>query len=97
MLGDPNNRVNFRLQPRPEEREFAVDPGAPMHMISKKEFSSREMDTLRKSRTPKVVLTARGRVHDPRRSTSVRSQSLNLFVTVQFVEETLAVLSLGKL
>ena len=34
---------------RPEEREFVVDSGASMHMISKKDLSNAEMDTLTKS------------------------------------------------
>ena len=32
-----------------EEREFVVDSGASMHMISKKDLSDAEMDTLTKS------------------------------------------------
>ena len=34
---------------KPEEREFVVDSGASMHMISKKDLSDAEMDTLTKS------------------------------------------------
>ena len=34
-----------------------------MHMMSRKELSSKEMDTLRRCRTPTVVLTANGEVH----------------------------------
>ena len=30
---------------KPEEREFVVDSGASMHMISKKDLSDAEMDT----------------------------------------------------
>ena len=37
---------------KPEEREFVVDSGASMHMISKKDLNSAEMDTL----TSRVVL-----------------------------------------
>ena len=48
---------------RPEEREFAADPGAPTHMMSRKESSSGEMDTVERSRTSTVVLTANGEVH----------------------------------
>ena len=33
---------------KPEEREFVVDSGASMHMISKKDLSKAEMDTLTK-------------------------------------------------
>ena len=32
---------------KPEEREFAVDSGASMHMLSKKDLSSEELETLR--------------------------------------------------
>ena len=31
---------------KPEEREFVVDSGASMHMISKQDLNSSEMDTL---------------------------------------------------
>ena len=37
---------------RPEEREFAVDSGASMHMMSKKELSTGEMDTVKKGPEP---------------------------------------------
>ena len=37
---------------KPEEREFVVDSGASMHMISKKDLSKAEMDTLTKSCSP---------------------------------------------
>ena len=39
----------------PEEREFVVDSGASMHMLSKKDMSSEELETLRRSRTPTAV------------------------------------------
>ena len=34
-----------------------------MHMMSKEELSSDELDTLRRSRNPTVVLAANGEVH----------------------------------
>ena len=43
---------------KPEEREFVVDSGASMHMISKKDLSDAEMDTLTKSCSPTMVITA---------------------------------------
>ena len=43
-----------------EEREFVVDSGASMHMISKKDLSNAEMDTLTKSCSPTTVITANG-------------------------------------
>ena len=42
---------------KPEEREFVVDSGASMHMISKKDLSDAEMDTLTKSCSPTIVIT----------------------------------------
>ena len=47
---------------KPEEREFVVDSGASMHMISKKDLSDAEMDTLTKSCSPAIVITANGEV-----------------------------------
>ena len=45
-----------------EEREFVVDSGASMHMISKKDLSDAEMYTLTKSCSPTMVITAKGEV-----------------------------------
>ena len=47
---------------KPEEREFAVDSGASMHMLSKKDLSSDERETVRRPRKPTTVLTANGEV-----------------------------------
>ena len=47
---------------KPEEREFVVDSGASMHMISRKDLSNAEMDTLTKSCSPTIVITANGEV-----------------------------------
>ena len=69
---------------KPEEREFVVDSGASMHMISKKDLSDAEMDTLTKSCSPTIVITANGEV-------------LDIFLTMKVLENTPAVLSLGKL
>ena len=41
-----------------ENREFAVDSGASLHMLSNRDLSPDEMETLRRSRTPTVVVTA---------------------------------------
>ena len=81
---------------RPEEREFVVDSGASMHTMSKRELSSGEMDTVKRSRTPTVELTANGEVQT-HQDAQVFLHDLNLFVAVQLLEEAPAVLSLGKL
>ena len=39
-----------------------LEPGASMHMISKKDLSNAEMDTLTKSFSPTIVITANGEV-----------------------------------
>ena len=44
----------------PEEREFAVDSGASMHMVSKRDLNSAELETMRISRSPTTVMTANG-------------------------------------
>ena len=67
-----------------------------MHMMSKKELSSDEIWTVKSSRNPAVVLTADGEVHTHEEA-QVFVHDLNHFVTVQLLEETLAVLSPGKL
>ena len=45
-----------------EEREFVVDSGASMHIISKKDLNSAEMETVTTSRSPTTVITANGEV-----------------------------------
>ena len=49
---------------KPEEREFVVDSSASMHMISKKDLSDAEMDTLTKSCSPTTVITRQRRSAD---------------------------------
>ena len=43
---------------KPGKREFVVDSGASMHMISKKDLNSDELETLTTSRSPTTVTTA---------------------------------------
>ena len=81
---------------KPEEREFVVDSGASMHMISKKDLSDAEMDTLTKSCSPTIVITANGEVQTHEEAT-VYVKELDIFLTMKVLENTPAVLSLGKL
>ena len=81
---------------KPEEREFVVDSGASMHMISKKDLSDAEMDTLTKSCSPTIVITANGEVQTNEEAT-VYVKELDIFLTMKVLENTPAVLSLGKL
>ena len=78
-----------------EERLFVVDSGASMHMLSKKDLRSDEMETLRRSRNPTTVVTANGEVQTNEEA-QVYVHDLDLFLTVEFFEETPAVLSLGE-
>ena len=59
-----------------------------MHMISKKDLNSAELETLTTSRSATTVITANGEV-------SVKE--LDIFLTMKVLEDTPAVLSLGKL
>ena len=81
---------------KPAEREFVVDSGASMHMISRKDLNSVEMDTLTTSRSPTTVITANGEVQTHEEAT-VYVRELDLFLTMKVLEDTPAVLSLGKL
>ena len=81
---------------KPEEREFVVDSGASMLKISKKDLSDAEMDTLTKSCSPTIVITANGEVQTHEEAT-VYVKELDIFLTMKVRENTPAVLSLGKL
>ena len=78
-----------------EERMFVVDSGASMHMLSKKDSSSDEMDTLRRYRIPTTVATANWEVQTNEEA-QVYVYDLDLFVTVQLLDETPAVLLLHQ-
>ena len=79
-----------------EDRMFVVDSGASVHMLSKKDLSSNEIDTLRSSRNPTTVVTANGEVQTNEEA-QVYVHDLDLFVTVKLSDDTPAVLSLGNL
>ena len=67
-----------------------------MHMVSKKDINSAEMETMRISSNPTTVMTANGEVQT-REEATVYVKELDLFVTVMLLEETPAVLSFEKL
>ena len=67
-----------------------------MHMISKKDLSDDEMDTLTKSCSPTIVITANGEVRTHEEAI-VYVKELDLFLTMKVIDHTPAVLSLGKL
>ena len=80
---------------RPEEREVVVDSGASMRMLSKKDLSSDELDTLRRSRNPITVVAANGEVQTNEEA-QVCVYDPDLVVLVQLLEETPAICRLGN-
>ena len=75
-----------------EEQEFVVDSGASMHLI----LIDAEMDTLTKSCSPTIVITANGEVQTHQEA-KVYVKELDIFLTMKVLDNTPAVLSLGKL
>ena len=67
-----------------------------MHMVSREDLDSAELDTVRVSKSPTTVVTANAEVRTREEATE-NVKELDLFVTVMLLEETPAVLSLGKL
>ena len=75
---------------------FVVDSSASMHMISTKDLSDADMDTLTKSCSPTIVITANGEVQTHEEAI-VYVKELDIFLTMKVLENTPAVLSFGKL
>ena len=96
FFSSPENRCHLASTLKPDEREFVVDSGASMHMISKKDLREAEMDTLTKSCSPTIVITANGEVQTQEEAI-VYVKELDMFLTMKVLENTPAVLSLGKL
>ena len=65
-------------------------------MISKKGLNDAEMDTLTKSCSPTIVITANREVQTHEEAT-VYVKEMDIFLTMKVLENTPAVLSLGKL
>ena len=95
FFSSPENRCLLASTLKPEERKFVVDSGASMHMISKKDLSDAEMDTLTKSCSPTIVITANGEVQTHEEAI-VYVKELDIFLTMKVLDNTPAVLSLGK-
>ena len=67
-----------------------------MHMISKKDLNSAELETVTTSRSSTTVFTVNGEVQTHEEAT-VYVKELDKFLTMKVLEDTPAVLSLGKL
>ena len=68
-----------------------------MHMLHRKDLlNSAELETVQVSKSSKTVITANGKVQTNEEAT-VYVKELDLFVTGKVLDDTPAVLSLGKL
>ena len=65
-------------------------------MLSRKDLNSADLETVRASKSPTTVVTANGEVRT-KEEAIVYVRELDQFVTVMLLEDTPAVLSLGKL
>ena len=90
------NRCHLASSLKPEEREFVVDSRASMHMISKEDLNCAEMDTFTKSCSLTIVITANGEVQTHEEAI-VHVKEMDIFSTMKVLENTPAVLPLGKL
>ena len=72
-----------------------MDSGASLQMVGK-DLNSAELDTVKVSQNPTKVVTAIGEVQT-KEEVTVHVRELDLFLTVMLLEDTPAVLSLGKL
>ena len=82
---------------KPEKREFVVDSGASMHMISKKDLSNAEnwyFDEIVWSYDSHI---RQWRSANAWREAKVYVKELDIFLTMKVLQNTPAVLSLGKL
>ena len=73
-----------------------MDSGASIHMISKKDLNSAELETVTTSRSPMTVITANGEVQTNEEAT-VYVRELDIFLKMKLLGDTPAVLSLGML
>ena len=67
-----------------------------MHMISKKNLNSADLETVTTSRSPTTVITANGEVQTNEEAT-VYVREFDIFLTMEVLADTPAVLSLRKL
>ena len=78
------------------ETQFVVNSGASTHVMSKKVLTEDEWDTIRVSRNPTTVTTANGSMDTDEEATE-DVKYLEMFVTLQLLDDTPAVQALGKL
>ena len=78
-----------------EKRKFVIDSGASIHMLSRKDLNSVELESVRTSKSLSAIDTVNDEVQT-KEEAIVYVKELDLFVTVKLFEDTSAVLSLGK-
>ena len=71
----------------PDEKEFVVDSGASMHVMSMTDVSPEELETVKVCRLPTTVMTATGSI-DTTEEGIVCGKDLDMLVTVQLLEDT---------
>ena len=86
--------VASRSDCKHEDREFIVDCGASLHMMSKNELASGEKDTIIKSTEPTVIMTVNGKAESTEEAV-VHVHDMDVFVTMMLLEDSPAVISLG--
>ena len=85
-----------RIHNKAEGKRVCGDSGASMHMVSRKDLNSAELETVRASKSPTTVVTANSEV-PTKEEAVVYVRELDLFVTVMLLGDTPTILSLGKL
>ena len=78
-----------------DERAFSVDAAASLHVMCETDLSPEELETVKVTRFPTTVTTANGSI-DTTDEAIVNVEDLDIFDTVQLLEDTPAVLFLGK-
>ena len=85
----PRENGDSQLRQKEQRKEFVVDSGASLHMVSEKDLNSAELETMRTSRSPTTVMTAIGEVQTHKEAT-VYVKQLDLFVTVLHISSEMA-------
>ena len=70
-----------------EHREFIVESGASLHMMSKNELPLGEKDTIRRSKEPTVITTSTGKAESTEEAT-VCDNDLDAVVTMMLTEDS---------
>ena len=78
-----------------DERAFIVDAAASLHVMCETDLSPEELVTAEVPRLPTAAIAANGSI-DTTDEATVNVEDLDIFDTVQLLEDTPAVLFLGK-